>query len=231
MTTAIAGYPALKNICDTQFPSTGQAGYLTLLSGALSLNLPATGNPATGEITATGHGLVTSSRVRFGGTPPNPLFVDRDYWVIVTSPNTFKVSPTAEDAALGNAQSFYDAGNNCLLNEQRLSSSDELSVLLNKEVQHPAWPQRSIIDNLGAAFPAISEPVAQKPARAVLVPNADPAPMEFRHILLLMGPATSATIGDSSNVQAYYLSDEGVNWTVAQGETKSITLQFRARQA
>jgi hypothetical protein len=227
MGTAIAGKNALTAVCDNQFPSNGTIGQLTLLSGDLKLNLAAIADSTYSELYVANHGLVTGSRVRLVGNPlPSPLAANTDYWAIVVDSNTIQVADSA-----GQAIELYDNGSGVLLNEQRLTASDDLAVLLNKEVQHPSWANRLPLNNLGAAAISSLGTAAEKPPTSILVPNADAAVLSFRHVLLLIGPAASNVIGTSNGVQSHYVSDEGIDWALNQGDTKSIVVQLRAEQA
>lgn len=232
MSIAAIGYGGLESVCDLQFPSAGTIGRITLLGGNLTLNAPITSVSATtGVITTANHGLTTGSRFRLsGGGYPPPLVPNTDYWAIVVNANELKVADSL-DSAMADLKIPLGAGlgaGNLLLNEQRLLSSDPLAVLLAKEIIHPSWPSRPAIADIGPAVLNAAQNAAEKAPAIFAVSNADAATLAFRHVLLMFGSTVSATIG-AAVASSYYLTDEGFEHSLSEGQTKNIAMVLRSR--
>jgi hypothetical protein len=187
----------LLSSCDSIYPAAGVYGYLTLLKGTVATGLGYTANATTNALTtATAHGMVTGSRLRLvGGTLPAPLLANTDYFAIVSSPTVLTLATTLANATASTPIDLTDAGAGALtLTEQTLTAADPISVLINKEISHPAWTARLPIDNLGAATAVAG--VAEKPAKALLISNTGATPMSYAHYLVIKSALPgSAVIG------------------------------------
>lgn len=233
MPTAARSPRALLAICDAAFSSTGTVGHLTLLRGDLAAALQFTVNATTDTITtATAHGLTTGSRVIVSstGTFPAPLVAATVYYAIVLSATTLRLAAT-QDNAINNTPVPIDitsAGTGTLtLDEQALSSSDPLSVLIAKEVNHPAWSARAIIADLGAA--SVSSGVAAKSPKTIPIANTGASTLNYQHVLTLIGAGVTNAIGSiPTGTVADHLYSESTSQSIAVGETKAITLNFRS---
>jgi hypothetical protein len=197
MPTAISSIESLISNCNDAIPTAGTYGYLTLLKGTVTAGLSYTANSTTNALTtATAHGLVTGSRLRLvGGTLPSPGLANTDYFAIVSSPTVLTVATTLANAIANTPIDLTDAGAGALtLTEQALTAADPLSVLINKEISHPSWPARLLIDNLGAAF-AVSG-AAQKPVKAFAINNTSAVAMSYAYYLVIESTAVgTATLG------------------------------------
>lgn len=221
---------SLLSNCDDAFPAAGDWGYMTLLKGNLTTGLGYTVNVGTNELTtATAHGLVTGSRIRFvGGTLPTPLLANTDYYAIVSSTTIFIVSATLG----GSAIDLIDAGAGALtLTEQVLTAADSLAVLVNKEISHPSWTGRTLINNLGAAV--VASGAAEKPTKTLSVANNDATALSYQHYLFIESTAGStANLGDVPVGAGFILSSESAIQTIGVGDPpRSIFVKLRARNA
>jgi hypothetical protein len=219
----------LKVSNDLAHPTTGTWGYFTLLKGDLSTGVSYTPNATTNTFTTgTAHGLVTGSRIRFvGGTPPTPLLVNTDYFVIVSSVTVFTVATTLANALANVLIDITDAGSGALtFAEQALSQIDPLTVLVNKEISHPSWTARTIIDALGASVDAAG--IAEKPQKTLSVTNSSTTtPLSYQHYLFIKG-ATSV-LGNATGT-GYILSSEAGIQTLAVGDPpRAVFFKLRAR--
>jgi hypothetical protein len=230
MTTATATERALKTFCDDVFAPTGTIGHVALLKSDLTANLTTTANASTDTLAATAHGLTTGSRFRLSstGTVPSPLLATQDYYAIVTGTGTLKAAATLADAIASTAINLIDAGSGSIaLNEQPLNTSDSLAVMLAKELTHPAWTARAPIAAIGAA--SIVSGAAEKNSFAVTVTNTSATALTYGYVLLLFGDTTTSTIGSSTGITAELMTIEGTPQSIAQGESKSITVKLRTR--
>ena len=231
MTISIPSTLTLTNFADLTYPSTGTIGRVILLRGTLALGLTLTVNAATNELTtATAHGLVTGSRVRVASTTtvPTPLSATTDYYAIVTSPTVIKLAATLTDALSATAIDLTDVGTGTVtLNEQDVTAADSIAVLVNKELPSTGGYSRLAIDNVGAA--TVVGTNGEKPAKTVVFTNSGTANIEYKHHLIAFG--ASSTIGSSSGVTAYFLATETAIQSTVPGQTRSITLNMRAKPA
>jgi hypothetical protein len=219
---------ALLAACDASFPPTGILGYLTLLGGHLTTGLAYTVNLATNELTtAAAHEFVTGSRIRLvGGTLPSPLLANTDYYVTVVSTTVLTLSATLDGAVID----LTDAGSGALtLTEQPPTTTDPLSVLVNKEVSHPAWTTRAVIEDLGSASAVAG--VAQKPTFEMTISNSETAPLTYQHYLIIL--STSAdTLGSAPSDAGFILSTEASVQNIAAGDPRrAVFFKLRARNA
>ena len=231
MPTTTFSIDSLLSNCNDAFPSTGSAGYLTLLVGTLATGLSYTANATTNELTtASAHGLVTGSRLRLvGGTLPAPTVTGTDYYAIVSSTTVLRLATTLANAQAGTAIDLSDAGSGALtLTEQALTAADPLSVLVNKELSHPAWTTRSLIDNLGTATNVAG--VATKPTKIITIINSGGTSMVFRHILTIESTAgTTATLGNVPVGAGFILITLDADETITAAQAAAISLSLRAR--
>jgi hypothetical protein len=224
MPTTTFSIDSLISNCNDAFPSSGTWGYMTLLKGDLATGLSYTANATTNALTtASAHGLVTGSRVRMvGGTLPTPLVTGTDYYAIVSSPTLLTLSLTPGGAAID----LSDAGSGALtLTEQALLPTDSLAVLINKEISHPAWTARALIDNLGAAVNVAG--VAEKPQKVLSVINTDTTTLSYQHYLFIEGG--SAALGNTTGT-GFILSTEAAIQNIASTDPpRAIFFKLRVR--
>ncbi len=228
MPTTTFSIDSLLSNCNDAFPSTGTWGYMTLLKGDLTTGLSYTANASTNTLTtASAHGLVSGSRIRLvGGVLPTPLLANTDYYATVTSTTSLTLSATPGGAAID----LSDAGSGALtLTEQALTSADPLSVLINKEVSHPAWTARALIDNLGAAVNVSG--VAEKPQKILAVANTGATTLSYQHYLFIESTAgTTATLGNVPAGAGFILSTEaGIQSIAPTDPPRAIFFKLRVR--
>lgn len=207
---------------------------MTILKGDLNLLAPYTPNAATNTLTtSTPHGLTTGSRIRLvGGTLPTPLLANVDYFAIVSSATVFTLATTLANATAGTPIDIADTGAGALtFSEQSISLSDSFAVLINKEVSHPSWTTRSIIDALGAATDVGG--VAEKALKTLNINNASPTiPLSYQHYLFLESPATAVIGSIPAATTGFILSSEAIIQTIAVGEPpRAVFFKLRARNA
>jgi hypothetical protein len=215
------------------FANTGTYGYLTILKGDVAAGLSYIANATTNVLaTATAHGMVTGSRLRLvGGTLPSPLLANTDYFAIVSSPTVFTLATTLANALANTPIDLSDAGSGALtLTEQALTAADPLSVLVNKEISHPSWSARTLIDNLGAATAVLG--AAEKPLKTFSVNNTSPTvALSYQHYLII--ESTAAAAGNLGNVPSgagFVLSSEPTIQDIAPGGApRAIFFKLRAR--
>ena len=233
MPTTTFSIDSLISNCNDAFPNTGTWGYFTLLKGDVATALSYTANATTNALTtASAHGLVTGSRVRMvGGTLPTPLLANTDYFAIVSSTTSLTLATTLVNAQAGTAIDLTDAGSGALtLTEQVLSAVDPLSVLVNKEISHPSWAARTLIDNLGAATAVLG--AAEKPLKTFSVNNTSPTVvLSYQHYLFI--ESTVAAAGNLGNVPSgvgFILSSESVVQVINPGDApRAVFFKLRAR--
>jgi hypothetical protein len=215
------------------FANTGTYGYLTLLKGDVATGLSYTANATTNALTtATAHGMVTGSRLRLvGGTLPSPLLVNTDYFAIVSSPTVLSIATTLANAIANSPIDLSDAGSGALtLTEQALTASDPLSVLVNKEISHPSWAARTLIENLGAATAVLG--VAEKPLQTFSVNNTSLiAVLSYQHYLFIESAiAAAGTLGNVPSGVGFILSSEAVVQVINPGDApRAVFFKLRAR--
>lgn len=219
---------SLISNCNDAFPSTGTWGYMTLIRGSLTTGLSYTANAATNVLTtATAHGLVTGSRIWLvGGVLPTPLLANTDYFAIVSSTTSFSLAATLGGAAID----LTDAGSGSLtLAEQALTAADPLEVLINKEVQHPSWSARALIENLGAA--TLVAGIAEKPQKTLSVSNTGATTLSYQHYLFIESTAGSAAaLGNVPAGAGFIISSEPTIQDIAAGDpARAIFFKLRAR--
>ncbi len=222
---------SLISNCNDAFTNMGTYGYLTLLSGNLATELSYTANATTNTLTtATAHGMVTGSRLRLvGGTLPSPLLTNTDYFAIVSSPTAFTLAATLGGVTID----LPDAGSGALtLTEQALTASDPLSVLVNKEISHPSWIARTLIDNMGAATAVLG--AAEKPLKTFSINNTSPTvSLSYQHYLIIESTvAAAAALGNVPSGAGFVLSTEPTIQDIAPGGApRAIFFKLRARNS
>jgi hypothetical protein len=234
MPTTTFSIASLISNCDDAFPSAGTWGYMTLLGGNLATGLAYTADSSTTQLTtATAHGLVTGSRIRLvGGTLPTPLLANTDYFAIVSTSNVFKLALTLADAESSTSIDLTDGGSGALtFAEQALVSTDSLAVLINKEVIHPSWATRALIDNLGAAANVAG--IAEKPTKTLGVSNTSATVLSYQHYLFIESTAGStANIGNIPVGAGFILSSEAGIQSISVGDPPlAVFFKLRARNA
>jgi hypothetical protein len=228
---AIYSIDSLLNSANSIFPSAGILGYLTLLKGDLATGLGYTANATSNQLTtASAHGMVTGSRMRLvGGVLPTPLLADTDYFAIVSSATVIALAATLADALAGTAIDLTDAGAGALtLTEQVLTATDSLAVLVNKEVNHPAWTNRAVVDNLGAAVSVSG--AAEKPPKVIAVTNTAVTALTYAHYLYIQSAAASA-LGSKPTGAGVLFESAAAPITLAPSESRSVTLNLKVRNA
>lgn len=221
----------LRTSNDLANPNTGTWGFMTLLRGNVTAGLSYTANATSDAITtATAHGLVTGSRIRFvGGVLPTPLLASTDYFVIVSSPTVFTLAATQAAAVAGTPIiDLIDAGSGALtLTEQPLLPTDLVTVLVNKEIAHPSWTTRALIENLGASIDVAG--VAEKVQKTLSVINSSATALNYQHYLFLKGGVT--TLGNTTSA-GIILSTEATTQAIAAGDPpRAVFFKLRARSA
>jgi hypothetical protein len=230
MPTATFSIDLLKSSNDAANPNTGTWGYMTLLKGDVTSLLAYTANATTNALTtATAHGLVTGSRIRLvGGTLPTPLLANTDYFAIVSSTTVFTLATTLANAQASTSIDLTDAGSGSLtFTEQALLATDPLSVLVNKEISHPSWTTRALIDTLGASVDAAG--IAEKPQKILSVVNSSAATLSYQHYLFIKGG--TAALGNTTGT-GFVLSTESGVQSIASGDPpRAIFFKLRARNS
>jgi hypothetical protein len=205
---------------------------MTLLSGNLTTGLTYTANATTNQLTtASAHGLVTGSRVQVaGGTLPTPLLASTNYYAIVVSSTVIQLATTLANAQAATAIDLTDAGSGTLtLAEQALTAADPLSVLVNKEISHPSWTARALIENLGSATEVSG--VAEKPVKTLSISNTGASALSYQHYLFIESTAgTTATLGNVPSGAGFILSTESSVQTIGVGDPpRAVFFKLRAR--
>jgi hypothetical protein len=218
----------LKSNLDASAPNAGVWGAMTILKGDLTTGLAYTANATTNQFTtATPHGLVTGSRIRLvGGTLPSPLLTGTDYFAIYVSATVFSLALTLSLAQAATSIDLADAGAGALtLSEQALLATDPLSVLINKEVSHPAWSARTIIDNYGAAIAVAG--VAEKPQKIFSVANTATSNLSYQHYLFIKGATT--VVGNPTGSGFIFEAGAAIV-TIAPGvDPRAVFFKYKAR--
>lgn len=233
MPTTVFSIDSLISNCNDAFPNTGTWGYFTLLKGDVATGLSCTANATTNALTtATAHGMVTGSRLRLvGGTLPSPLLTNTDYFAIVSSTTVCALATSLANAMSSTSIDLSDAGSGALtLTEQVLTAADPLSVLVNKEVSHPSWTARTIIDNLGAATNVLG--MAEKPLKTFSVNNVSPTvPLSYQHYLFVESTVTAAgVLGNVPSGAGFVLSSESAIQVINPGDApRAVFFKLRAR--
>jgi hypothetical protein len=222
---------SLKVKCNQAFPAAGGWAYVTLLSGDLALGVEYTANAATNELTtASAHNLVTGSRIRLvSGVLPTPTVANADYSVIFVSATTFKLAASLFNAVAGIEIDLSDSGSGLLtFTEQPLMPTDPLSVLVNKEIVHPSWTSRLLLDNLGAAVAANG--AAETPAKNIVITNDGVIDLSFRYYLFIEDFAAGTAVLGSVPAAGYALETQPNLVTIAVGEPpRSVFMKLLAR--
>ena len=219
----------LKASNDLANPNTGTWGFLTLLKGDVTSGLAYTVNATTNAFTtAAAHGLVTGSRIRLvGGVLPTPIVAGTDYFVIVSSPTVFTLAAT-QAAAVANTPviDLTDAGSGSLtLTEQPLLTTDLVTVLVNKEISHPSWAARALIDNLGASIDVAG--VAEKVQKTLSITNSSATTLNYQHYLFIKGGASALGSTTSTGI---ILSTEATSQAILTGDPpRAVFFKLRAR--
>lgn len=197
---------ALAQFADRALPNTGTIGAMILLNDTLLTNAACAVDASLNTFTtATPHGLTTGERVRintsnagFGGNVPAPLLSTVDYFANVTSPTTFRVCATLNDAINATPIDITTVGNSVIANSQLLLASDRKEVLLAHECNGNGYA-RTAVANIGPAAIGI-DGKARKPAVLWSI-AASTGPIAYRHVCFLDGGTT--TVGDSTGTPAY----------------------------
>jgi hypothetical protein len=230
MPTSTFSIDSLISNCNDAFPSAGTWGYMTLLKGDLTVGLSYAANSDTNALTTlTAHKLITGSRIRLvGGTLPTPLLANTDYFAIVLTATTFTLATTLANAVAGTFIDLTDAGSGALtLSEQALTAADPLAVLINKEVSHPSWTTRAVVDNLGAAVNVSG--VAEKPQKTLSVTNTAATALSYQHYLFIEGG--TAALGNTTGT-GFILSSEAAVASIAAGDPpRAVFFRLRTRNA
>jgi hypothetical protein len=226
--TAKLSIESLISKSNSSYPSTGNWAYMTLLKGSLTTGLDYTVSSITNELTTTAaHGLVTGSRIRLvGGVIPTPLLANTDYYAIVVSATVLTLAATAVDAVAGFSIDLTDAGSGTsTISEQSLLPTDPLSVLVNKEISHPSWPTRMLVEDLGAAANVAGMAVKSKSLSLV---NDGTTVMSFQYLLFVEGG--TAALGSLAGTGFVLESLAGVQ-NIAAGAARTVLVKLRARNA
>lgn len=216
-------------INDRVWAPSADLGYLILLSGDLYSDT-FTVDAATDVITtATTNNLITGSRVRvtttgvLPATDGDPLNTSTDYYAIAGT--DLQIALTLTDAIAGTAINFVDTGSGShTLSEQRLTESDSIAVLINKELTHSSY-NRSYVGNFSNASAA--GVYGEKNPHSFTY-SASGSNMVFRHVLFLRD--ASSTIGDTTGTEPM-LTTESAAVTVVPGTPKVITQILRTQNA
>ena len=226
---AIYSIDSLLNSSNSIFPAAGIWGYLTLLKGDLATGLGYAVNATTNQLTTiSAHGMVTGSRLRLvGGVLPTPLLANTDYFAIVSSATVLTLATTLADALAATSIDLTDAGSGALtLTEQVLTAGDPLAVLVNKEISHPAWTARSVVDNLGVAV--ATSGAAVKPPKIIPVTNTAGTPLTYAHYLYIASAAAGA-LGSAPPGAGFLFESAAAAITLAPSESRSVTLDLKVR--
>jgi hypothetical protein len=231
---AIFSIDSLKTKLNQVFPAAGGWAYMTLLSGDLALGVGYTVNATTNEFTtAAAHKLVTGSRIRLvDGVLPTPMVGGADYFAIFVTATTFKLATNLADAVAGLEVDLNDAGSGALtFAEQALLDIDPLSVLVNKEIVHPSWTSRLLVDSLGAAIGVAG--AAETPAKNIVIANTGAIDLSFLHYLFIESVVAGTAVLGSIPAGAGYALETNANLvTIAVGEPpRSVFMKLRARNA
>lgn len=231
--TAVFSIESLKTKCNQVFPAAGSWAYMTLLSGDLQIGVGYTANPSTDQFTTVAaHKLVTGSRIRLvDGVLPTPMVANADYFAIFVTATTFKLATSLANAIAATAVDLSDAGSGVLtFAEQALLPIDPLSVLVNKEVQHPSWTSRLLVDNLGASI-AVNG-TAETPAKNIAIANTGATDLSFGHYLFIESTVAGTAVLGSIPAAGYALETQPNVVTIAVGAPpRSVFLKLRARNA
>lgn len=229
--TAVFSIESLKTKCNQVFPAAGGWAYMTLLSGDLATGVEYTANATANEfMTAAAHKLVTGSRIRLvDGTLPTPLVGGADYFTIFVTATTFKLATNLADAVAGVEVDLSDAGSGTLtFAEQGLLDIDPLPVLVNKEIAHPSWTSRLLVDNLGVAI-AVNG-AAETPAKSISIANTGATDLSFGYHLFIESTAAGTAVLGSVPAAGYALDTQPNVVTIAVGEPpRSVFMKLRAR--
>lgn len=229
--TAVFSIESLKTKCNQSFPAAGGWAYMTLLSGDLATGVTYTVDAVSNQFTTTAaHKLVTGSRIRLvDGTLPTPMVGGADYFTIFVTATTFKLATNLADAIAGLEVDLSDAGSGSLtFAEQALLSIDPLSVLVNKEISHPSWTSRLLVDNLGAAI-AVNG-AAETPAKNIVLTNTGAIDLSFKYYLFIESTAAGTAVLGTVPAAGYVLDTQPNVVTIAVGEPpRSIFLKLGAR--
>ena len=219
----------LRTSNDLDNPNTGTWGFMTLLKGDVNAGLAYTANATTNALTtATAHGLVTGSRIRLvGGVLPTPTVANTDYFAIVSSPTVFTLAATQVAAVAGTPViDLTDAGSGSLtLTEQPLLFTDTLAVLVNKEIAHPSWTARALIDNLGASVDVAG--VAEKVQKTLSVSNNSATTINYQHYLFIKGGL--GTIGSTTSTGIILSTEATLQAILAGDPPRAVFFKLRAR--
>jgi hypothetical protein len=224
---------SLKTKCNQAFPAAGGWAYMTLLSGDLALGVGYTANASSNEFTtASAHKLVTGSRIRLvDGVIPTPMVANADYFAIFVDATTFGLATSLADAIVGTGVDLTDAGSGSLtFAEQALLAIDPLPVLVNKEIVHPSWTSRLLVDNLGASI-AVNG-AAETPAKNITITNNGSTALSFGHYLFIESTDAGTAVLGSIPVTGYALETQPNVVTIGVGDPpRSIFLKLRAKNA
>jgi hypothetical protein len=218
----------LTYTADSVYPIGGLIGYLILLSGRLLLGGAATINIVTNTITTTSpHGLVTGSRVRFGGVLPIDLVGTQDYFAVVAGANAFRVAVN-----LAGAQALPPvtidltiATNGLLVNEQLLLASDPTNVLINKELPAASGYQRQPITGLAPAV-ITSPTTADHPPLTLSMTNTGTTELTHRYEVVTKGG--TAIVGSVTGILSIDMQTQFVDQITAPNQTRDFVITLGA---
>lgn len=214
----------LKLHCDRALPSAGTIGYFLLINNSLVLNLSATADDTTNEITtATPHGLVTGTRVRIatsGGTLPAPLSPSVDYYAAVVNPTVLKVCASLADAQTATAIDLSSQGSSLAINEQQLIPSDHPTVIINHECSGNNY-SRQPVTAIGAAVAGQDGKARKNPV--VWSQQALGGAITYRHIAFLDGG--TAVAGNTTGTLTHLVTLASAI-TIADTVNQPLAFQF-----
>lgn len=213
-------------LLNTELPSSGTIGYVTLIQPPLVTAAPVTIDTGTDLITAgTSPNFVTGMRFRLGGTLPaiegGTLSTSTDYFWISVSATTGRLATSLVNAQSNVFVNFTSAGSSVTITEQLLVFTDPMNVKLGREL--PAgngWTTRKAIADIGPAIDAGG--FAQKSLSWDIV--ATGAGFTYRHYVTIVGG--SATIGDTTGNDSFFASETS-NVVMTAGNPRPQALRYR----
>jgi hypothetical protein len=217
----------LKAKNDLIYPNTGTYGYLLLLDNTFASGT-CTANASTDVITATAHGLVDYTIIRFSttGTLPAGISPVTNYWIFDVGTDDFKIASSYANALTNTAIDIADTGTGTHSFEEQPFSEDNfndgfipLPVLVNHELSHADYA-RFVITSLGASAIDNNLNRVQKSAisNTQSVTGGNPT-LDFRYWLLVEGG--TSTIGDTTGDNDL-LHDYGSTQSILNGESRTI---------
>jgi hypothetical protein len=103
-------------------------------------------------------------------------------------------------------------------------------VLVNKEISHPSWASRLLVDNLGLAVGVSG--AAETPPKNIAIANTGAIDLVFKHYLFIESIVAGTAVLGSVPAAGYALDTQPNVVTIAVGDPpRSIFLKLRARNA